>query len=93
MSDEKDPRPKRDAWLERGITLVSGAIVLAALGGLLYLDPPTGPAELDLAAGIEKTYREGQRLVVPFEVTNRGSEPVERISPTPCSSEPSDTRT
>ena len=79
MSEAKEAERKRDIWLERGITLVSGAIVLAALGGLLYLDPPTGPAVLEVAAGIEQTYREGPRLVVPFEVANHGSEPVEEV--------------
>lgn len=79
MSGRPDEHPKRDLWLERAITLVSGVVIAAAVGGLFYLDPPTGPATLDVGARIEKSYHEGARLVVPFRIENRGSEPVAEV--------------
>lgn len=77
MSATPSPR-----WLERVIFGVSVVVVLGVAGALVWFDRPFEPAAVSLAphirtADVERTTG---RLVVPFEVTNRGRLSVDGVS-------------
>src|SRR5690606_3260823 len=78
MEENKNSKENKN-WLEWGVTLISGVLVLFTLGFLVYqmiYEKPTPP---DIAVVLGSVSEKDGGYAVPIEVRNKGTQTAENV--------------